>query len=577
VSTRSALDRLAALAGTFTPEAARDRLELIRLLARQPLRSAPLLRRFHGLLLHAVAFPDDVETLAAAGAALAQFPRRIAAAGSVTRRALLHSGIAGTGVDYPFVQVNARWLASRWPDQVHMDWGAFDTAAKLDALLQLLCGRAELQVFDDATLTTAAWIRRASHRRRGGEPAWLFRQCAAAGLDESLVESVYNDAEVPLRWQLSCEAARTGNRHDLTPPAFRTTMRKPPANPPRWIKAWSGSVRRCPEAEGRRIIDVVQAALLVRCREVFSHQHANPADVYRVALGEGTEVVFLGVLPDRRLSLEASYGYILFANGVPLGYGGVTSLFGQANTGVNIFDEFRRGESAFLFAGVLGAARRVFGCERFVVNPYQFGADNAEAIKSGALWFYYRLGFRPVDDRIRRRAEAEFARVTARRGRRTPPALLRELAGCDLELVLPGFGGKKHFEERWLAALAASATGLLAAQSTGARAEAGKRLVRQVSKALGLSTRDWSRGERQALRDLAPVLAQIPDLARWRGAERSRLVDIIRAKGGASERRYAQLTAGHLRLRRALARAARRAERATSRPAAGAPSGPRTV
>ena len=571
------LIHLSALAGTFTPEVARERLELIRRLAQQPLRSASLLRRFHGLLLHAVAFPDNIETFAAAGAALAQFPRRIAAAGSATRRALLDSGIAGTRVDYAFAHVNARWLASHCPEQVHMDWGAFDSAAKLDTLLQALCVRAELQVFDDATLSTAAWIRLASHRRRGGEPAWLFRQCAAARLDESLVESVYNDAEVPLRWQLSFAVARTGNRDDGTRPAFRTAMRRPPANPPWWIKTWTGPVRRCPEAEGRRIIELVQAALLVRCREVYSHQHANPADVYRVALGEGTEVVFLGVLPDRRLSLEASYGHMLFANGVPLGYGGVTPLFGQGNTGINIFDEFRRGESAYLYAGVLGAARRVFGCERFMVNPYQFGAGNAEAIKSGAFWFYYRLGFRPVHDRIRRRAAAEFARITARRGRRTPPAMLRELAGCDLELVLPGFGARARFEERWLAVLAASATVMLAAPGRGSRADAANRLARQVSKALGISTRGWSRGERQALRDLAPVLAQIPDLAQWRAAERGRLVEIIRAKGGDSERRYAQLSAGHLRLRAALARAARQAERATSRPAAGAPSGPRMV
>ena len=577
MSARADIHRLATLAGTFTPEAVRARLELIHSLGRQRFRAAPLLRRFHGLLLHAAAFPDSPGILAAANAELAQFPRRIAVAGSAARRGLQDSGITGTRVHYPFAHVNSDWLASRWPEQVHMDWGAFDSAAKLDTLLERLCGRAELQVFDDATLSTAAWIRLASRRRRGGEPAWLFRQCDEAGLDGALVESVYNDAEVPLRWELSFRAARTGNRANVTRPAFRTAMRKPPANPSWWIRTWTGPVRHCPEAEGRRIIDIVQAALLVRSREVYSHQHANPADVYRVDLGEGTEVVFLGVVPDRRLSLEASYGYMLFANGVPLGYGGVTPLFGQGNTGVNIFDEFRRGESAFLYAGVLGAARHVFGCERFVVNPYQFGAGNPEAIKSGAFWFYYRLGFRPVAERIRRRAAAEFKRISAQRGRRTPPALLRDLAGCDLELVLPGSGTRARFEERWLAVLAASATGMLAAQGTGSRVTAGTRVARQVSKALGIRSRGWSRGERQALRDLAPVLAQIPDLARWRAAERGGLVEIIRARGEDSERRYAQLSAGHARLRTALARAARQSERATSRSAAGAPSDRRTV
>ncbi len=71
-----------------------------------------------------------------------------------------------------------------------------------------------------------------------------------------------------------------------------------------------------------------------------------------------------------------------------------------------------------LVAAVLGAAHRVFGCERFIVNPYQFGAGNAEAIRSGAFWFYYRLGFRPVDGAIAARAAREFARLSGRRGAR---------------------------------------------------------------------------------------------------------------------------------------------------------------
>ncbi|MFO1316643.1 MAG: hypothetical protein U1F58_13655 [Burkholderiales bacterium] len=45
---------------------------------------------------------------------------------------------------------------------------------------------------------------------------------------------------------------------------------------------------------------------------------------------------------------------------------------------------------------ILRAFHTLYGSGRFVVNPYQFGAGNAEAIASGAFWFYYRLGFRPA-------------------------------------------------------------------------------------------------------------------------------------------------------------------------------------
>ena len=36
---------------------------------------------------------------------------------------------------------------------------------------------------------------------------------------------------------------------------------------------------------------------------------------------------------------------------------------------------------------------------RFVVEPSQFGGTNKEGLLSGAFWFYYRLGFRPIDPR----------------------------------------------------------------------------------------------------------------------------------------------------------------------------------
>lgn len=557
MSVRGDIDHLTALAGDYSPGAIAERLVLIARLSRVPLRSAPLLKRFHSLLLHTLAFPDDADTLDLVQAVLAAFPRRIARAGHGARRALLHSGIAGTRVDYPFTCVNARFMARRWPDDVHFDWAAFDGAAKLDPVLQALVGPGEMNVFDEGSVSTADWIRLATGRRRGVEPAWLFRQCDEAKLDPVFTEWVYNEAEVPLRWVLAPDAARTGNRMAPRWPALRTAMRRLPADVPAWIKGWSGAHHHCSVAEGRRVIDTVQAALLVRCREVFAHQHANPADVWRVDLGAGTEVVFLGSLPARRLGLEANFGYMLFAGGVPLGYGGVTALLGQGNTGANIFEEFRRGESAFLYASVLGAARSLFGCERFIVNPYQFGADNPEAISSGAFWFYYRLGFRPVDATIRARAGKEFRRLTARRGARTAPAMLREFAGGDLELVLPGYERQPRFEERWLGVLAERATASLATAAPGSRRQALARLVADVTDRAGLHTAGWNRAEHSSLRHFAPLLALVPDLARWPAPDRLDLADLIRAKAAASERAYAQRMARHRGLRRALARAAR--------------------
>lgn len=79
-------------------------------------------------------------------------------------------------------------------------------------------------------------------------------------------------------------------------------------------------------------------------------------------------------------------------------------------------------EAAWLWAGALRAFATCFGVRRFVVNPVQIGEDNADAIASGAFWFYWRLGFRPVGARI----AADVAALLGAPGRRAwSPAEIR--------------------------------------------------------------------------------------------------------------------------------------------------------
>ena len=67
--------------------------------------------------------------------------------------------------------------------------------------------------------------------------------------------------------------------------------------------------------------------------------------------------------------------------------------------------------------------------------------------------------------------------------------------------------------------------------------------------ALGLQdTRGWNNDERNALRAMALVLAQIADLRAWPARDKRRLIALIRAKGG-DEYRYFALMARFSRLR----------------------------
>ena len=143
----------------------------------------------------------------------------------------------------------------------------------------------------------------------------------------------------------------------------------------------------------------------------------------------GLEIVLFGVLPEKRLPVRAGYAPFFFRNGVPVGYGDAFVLGRRIEVSFNIFPAFREGESAWIFARMLKLHRQLFGSTVFTIDPYQLGLGNDEAIRSGAFWFYRKLGFRPTEPKIERLARAE-----ERRKRRSSAATLRKLARSPVVL-----------------------------------------------------------------------------------------------------------------------------------------------
>lgn len=528
----------------FGPEAAARRLELLHRLARVRLASARAVMRLHDVLCFVRAYPDDAAVLAQVEAMLQGFQLR--ADLRAHRAALADTGIAGTTIHYRFFAGQAHWLASKWPQQLKLDRSDKEAEARIAQALPTLLTHAEACALRE--LKEPAY--RSLDRLRGSaetDAVFLLRNAAVMPGNgftrETFVDAM--DASFVLAPGPGTPS-RTLERLDSpavvlrseAPPRGRPDVKQQLARAPR-------SVKRLTASRAEPLVDLARGAMVVRARSLEAFSFADAGDAWLVDDGDGLAFCFVGVIPERRHAIASYYGGLTLRNGVPIGYWQADILGAGAALSFNTFEAFRGAEAAHVFVRWLAALRQLFGATSFSIEPYQLGKGNEEGLESGAWWFYAKLGFMPRDPLALALAAAELHKAARRPRHRTAPATLRRLAGhhvfFDLHSSRPRpFVSLAELGVRCGAALSA----LGAADRTRAVDEASAWLMRLC--ALD-SLRTFSPAQREAWRRLAPVLAML-DVGRWSAEERHALVEIVRAKGGRTERDYVVRYRAHPRL-----------------------------
>jgi hypothetical protein len=551
--------RLRALRNVYGVEAERSKRALLAQLRTIPLRTAAAILELHEDLLFLCAFPGAKATRTLARRLLGETGPRLSRLPRAQRALADDSGIADsiTRHTYPFSV--ARWLVRAVPAAVEIDWRTLDDPGRLDGFVGLVSCGAEREAFESGEYATRDWIRLVRRADARTDMQWLLEAASGAPALAERCADEWDDAEVPVQWEL--RDSRWSVTHNALPSAtvaVRSGMRRPPADVAAHVAQPLAAIERLPRARAQRVVASARAALAARCREVNAMSYPNLDEVWWCELGEGVTLAVIGIARELRLTLETNTGYMLFANGIPIGYGGVTPLFRQANTGINIFDAFRGGEASFLWAQMLRAFHTLYGSRRFVVNAYQFGAGNAEAIRSGAFWFYYRLGFRPALAATRRLAAREAQRMTGDRKYHSDARTLKMLATGDLHLDLEGFDPADHFDEALLPRVGAVAARRLATESAWSRSEGQRRIAGAVATQLGIDDlARWPAAQRRGFALLAPVVASLGDIGKWPPGDRAALASLMRRKGAPQERAFALAAQQAPRFHHALAEALR--------------------
>lgn len=550
-----ALNELERIQGQYGPGLAARKLALLRRLGRGSFKTAAALARFHESVSWLRAYPDSRAVLAAAerlarGFALRPDLRR-------HRAALESSGIAGTDIRYSFFADTARWMARLWPARLEVDWPVFTPAqqALLEGRLALITHPAESPAVDESSLSLREWVEALRGPREAGGGA-LGRAMDALA-DSPAARDLYQDElDVPLllRWGKG-SPSRTLARFAGAPAQFQSgPMRPGRPDLAAELERPPLSIQSLDLAQGRAAIALAREAMVTRERDLDAFMYADPRDVRLVDCGGGLAFLAIGMRPDRRLLLESVYGFLTLKNGVPIGYVLTSALFGSSEIAYNVFETYRGGEAAWVYARVLAMTRAIFGSTVFTIFPYQLGGDgNDEGLQSGSWWFYQKLGFRARDPGVLRLMRRELARMKADPARRSSIATLKQLAAHNVYLesgprrrdVMGALRGDR---------IGLAATRYLSRHYGGDRRAAAQACAEEAAALLGAGRLEaWTPEEQRAFSSWSPLILALPGVGRWTPAERRAAAAVVRAKGGRRESDFVRLMDGHARLRGALA------------------------
>lgn len=501
----------------------------------------------HDLLLFVKAFPHDERDRARAVAGLERIAERAAALAARRAgymRVLRDSGIAGLPLQARFSIDLCRWMCEVEPGAAAID----SLEGEEDRLRELLLASAlpaERDAMDDTRFDALSRLNDAC----GGEDAlrWLIRAIDGLAPDPLARHALWESCGInvtlcPGRSPMArtwCEgvagpvhAWRHGTKASVDARAIISTPLTD-----------NGSVEG---AQRRSALAAARGVLVGYQRETDPLTFCQPSAVRYHDMGQGIGIALFTMPPHRRAVFDPYVGYMAFSNAVPVAYGGAWLFPGKSKVGINVFPAFRGGPSQLLFAQILRCYAQRYGVGCFEAENYQLGHGNSDGIRSGAYWFYHRLGFRTPDPKLAAVAEAEARSMRANPAHRTKPALLRKLAAVPMHLDLSGENAPV-FEPL---DLSERVLHHLATVSRGDRSSAIPRIVRRVARVLGVeeALRSWPAEDRLGFGMLAPAVHPILDLKEWSASEKRGLVAVMRAKGAITEDKYLLLLRRHARL-----------------------------
>jgi hypothetical protein len=427
------LDSLTKVANQFDEKAAQLKTGLLNRLSSMDLPGGQKLLQYHDLLLFICAYPNDPQTLQLAEKELKR----------ITVHAKKHKDsekILPENEGMPYAKIVTRfspdflqWLCGHEDLKVEFD-SFYNPSLSLNDILNITLP------FTLKAETTAGLSNEDLLALLGIKPdeyaPFILGQLEALKafpiLQELFIEKM--DLYIKLVPQ-NARFSKANNRIPVKQVYYHNDLLKQ-FDPVQLINKPLQKVRIPGVAERKELYKVIRNSMTLTVREIDPATFMQPSSMRLYHLERGLTLAIYSMVPEHQLPLETYFGVTFFKNGIPISYGAVW-VFGQmGKIGLNIFEPYRGGESGYILCQLIRVSKLALGVTYMEIEPFQYGLNNPGGISSGAFWFYYKYGFRPVGRELKLLAENEYRKIKSIPGYRSSEKTLLRFTEDNIGLNL---------------------------------------------------------------------------------------------------------------------------------------------
>ena len=487
-------------------------------------------KQTHQLLMTMMAYPDNKLILDLVQTTLSNLLNRL------EKKISLTASLSGTGFLHTVIECNfsfakVNYLIKTFPCQmsIHSASSSIDTQ-KL--VLKLVLPHVEYSKIYLGEKDLKSRISEFNASTKLTDLEWLVQIIQQSSLDKKTQAFVYQQLGIFIQWKISNKKdSMSFLRGASLPTYFQTKALDRKNNLQEIIQQVLPLPVKLNLKERQQLIHAAKMTLTYLYRETEPFSNANEDDITLFNLGKGISIALFGSTDDKRYSLESYIGYLVLKNNIPASYGGGW-LFGErCQFGINILEAFRGGESGLIICELLRVYHQYFGATRFVVKPYQFGLHNTEALKTGAFWFYYKLGFRPEDSTLKELAYKEEQARQQNTSYKSNLSTLKKYTKSNLALTLSSTSYPNYDSEL----LSQKITTYINTHFDGNRTMALNQCFKVLSVSLTISLKDWKKGDIEYAKEVSILFCLSSDAKNWIKKHQKNIKLFIQLKSAKTE------------------------------------------